>query len=270
MADKISQSYQKIGEEALGASVIRNMIENYAGRQWDLGPGKSMEAMKKFGTTTRHAKARRLGTIMEGWAEGYDLKIKSGTENLRIYKNEIIRTMADKEFVDELMKIKDLKGNRLLTTNPPKNLDYVMVKHPNMTKWENAGKIKDGKVYGRNFFATEDGMLFEKRNLYAPKREAGNVNNILGVSKLAEVRGLKGLTKFNAITKAWILQSSLFHHMAFMRSYYLPGGFKGKWQTPRQAYKSGIESIEKSDPVLMHGVEKGLTIGLKGGKRQNG
>jgi hypothetical protein len=88
IADKIAQSYKKIGKEALEADVIKNMLENYAGRQWDLGPGKSMEAMRKFGTKTRHAKARRLGTILEGWAEGYNLKIKSATENLRTYKED--------------------------------------------------------------------------------------------------------------------------------------------------------------------------------------
>ena len=261
VADKIADSYKVIGQEAMDATVIRNMLDNYAGRQWDLGPGKSMGPVRKFGTATGHAKARKIGTILQGWAEGYDLKIKGATDNLRAYRQEIVRTIADKQFVDELRKIKDLEGNKLLSTNQLEG--YVPVEHPNMTVWEYAGKVENGKVYGKNFFATENGMLYEKRNLYAPKREAKNLNNILGISKLAEVRGIKGLTKFNATTKAWILQSSLFHHMAFLRSFYLPGGFKGKWQTPRKAYKSGIESIEKSDPVLLHGVEKGLTIGLK-------
>ena len=261
VADKIAQSYVDIGEKALDASVIRNMLENYAARQWDLGPGKSGVALRKFGTKTGHARTRRLGSILEGWAEGFDLKIKSATENLREYKKEIIKTIEDKNFVDELRKVKDLEGNKLLSTQQVEG--YKPVEHPNMTVWEHAGKIEKGKVYGKNFFATEDGMLFEKRSLFAPPREAKNINNILGVSKFAETPVIKPLTKFNAVTKAWILQSSLFHHMAFMRSYYLPSGFKGKGQTPRRAYRDGIKSIEMSDPVLLNGVRNGLTIGLK-------
>ena len=76
---------------------------------------------------------------------------------------------------------------------------------------------------------------------------------------------VKGLTKFNDITKAWILQTALFHHLAFMRSYYLPGMSRKhlKDLSPREAYKSGIKAIEAKDPVLMHGVKNGLTWGLK-------
>jgi hypothetical protein len=261
VADKVVDSYRVIGNEAVDASVIRNMLDNYAGRQWDLGPGKSNRALSRFGTTTRHAKVRKLGTVLEGWAKGYDLKIKSATENLRMYKHEMTRTLSDKTFVDELRKVKDLNGNRLLSTQQLEG--YVPVEHPNMTVWEWAGKVQKGKTYGRNFFADKDGNLFEKRRLFAPKREAKNLNNMLGISKFGETPVIKGLTKYNAIAKAWVLQTSLFHHMAFMRSNYLPMGFKGKGKTPRQTYRDGIKSIEQSDPVLMHGVEKGLTLGLK-------
>ena len=260
IANKIEQSYKDVGLEALGKDVIRNTIDNYASRKWNLEPPKGLEQARKFGTKTGHAKARKFETIVEGWANGQNLKIKSATENLRIYKHEVTKVIQDKKFVSELRKLKDIDGNPLLSTNQFEG--YLPVDHPNMSAWEWAGKVKEGKVYGRNFFATEDGSLFERRQLYAPKKQAKNINNMLGASKIAGVPGIKALSKFNATTKAWILQSSLFHHMAFMRSFYLPG-MRAEGVTPRQAYKGGIKSIEMSDPIVIQGVRNGLTLGLK-------
>ena len=261
IANKIERSYKDMGTEGLDAAVIKNTIDNYAARQWDLGKEKPIEGMRKFGTKTGHAKQRKFDTIIEGWSKGYDLKIKTATENLREYKKEIVKTIEDKRFVDELRKVKDVNGEKLLST---KHLEgYRAVEHPNMTVWKWAGQVEEGKTYGRNFFATKDGALFEKRRLYAPKKQAKNLNNILGISKLKGVPGMEAITKFNAITKAWILQSSLFHHQAFLRSYYLPGADWGQFKTPREAYRSGIKSIEAADPVLMNGVKNGLTLGLK-------
>ena len=67
IADKIDQSYQKIGVEALSADVIKNMLDDFAARRWDMG-GKKKGA-RKFGTTTGHAKQRRFTTIIEAWAD---------------------------------------------------------------------------------------------------------------------------------------------------------------------------------------------------------
>ena len=261
IADKIEQSYKDIGTQGLDAAVLKNTIDNYASRKWDLGPDKSDSGQRKFGTTTGHAKARKYETIIEGWADGRELKIKTATENLREYKKEIVKTIEDKRFVESLRKLKTLEGEPLLSTRQLEG--YKEVEHRNMVAWEWAGKVEEGKTYGKNFFATEDGQLFERRRLYAPKAQAKNLNNMLGISKLEGVPGMIAITKFNAITKAWILQSSLFHHQAFMRSYYLPGADWGQLKTPRAAYKEGIRSIETADPVLMHGVRNGLTLGLK-------
>ena len=260
IAEKIRKSYDKTGIEGLDAEVIYNTIENFAARKWDLEPPKGMENVRKFGTKTGHSKTRKFETIVEGWAKGYELKIKTATENLKTYKNEISNTIADKNFVAELQKLKDLEGNPLLSTSELKG--YVRVEHPNMTTWKNAGKIEEGKVYGKNVFAKEDGTLLERRTLYAPKAQAKNINNILGISKLMDIPGIPAITKFNAVTKGWILQSSLFHHQAFLRSYYLPG-MKLEGITPRQAMKQGIEAIEKLLPNLVHGVRNGLTLGLR-------
>ena len=175
---------------------------------------------------------------------------------------EITKTIEDKRFIKALQKIKTADGNPLLTT---KQLEgYEQVEHPNFTVWKFAGKAKEGEVYGRNFLVTPEGTLLERRQLYALKEQAKNLNNNLGVSKLTKVPGVKTLTKYNAIIKAWILQTSLFHHLAFMRSYYLGTNHKKfKEMSVRKAYKQGIKAVEQEDPVVMLGVENGLTLGLK-------
>lgn len=262
VADEIAESYKTLGLEALDHDVIRNVSDNYAARIWDIGGKKGVEAMRKFGTTTRHAKARKFETIIEGWANEFKLKVEGASSNLAILKEEIIKTIEDKKFIKAVQKLKTMEGNPLLTTQQLEG--YKQVEHPNFKMWKYAGKAEKGKVYGRNFFMDDKGNLFERRSLYAPESIAKNMNNILGVSRLNEIEWIKAITRFNADTKAWILQSSFFHHMAFMRSYWF-GTQSKKWSelSPRQAYRQGLEAIAQGSPLIELGVKNGLTLGLK-------
>ncbi len=265
IADEISDSYQEMGLEAVQSEVIKNVLDNYAGRIWDLEEKKgrpTAEAMRKFGTKTGHAKQRVFTTILEGWAAGYDLKVKGATNNLQILKDSMVKTIEDKRFLSALQKIKTIDGDPLVTTEQKD--DYVRLEHPNLTVWKWAGKAEEGKAYGRNFFMDEEGNLFEKRSLYAPKEQAKNLNNILGVSKLKDLPGVKLATKYNAIFKAWILQSSFFHHLAYMRSYELGTlGKKFGELDPISAYRQGIQAIENEDAIITQLVRNGLTLGVK-------
>jgi len=261
IADKISQSYETMGLEALESDVIKNVLDNYAARVWDIPKGKAAP-FRKFGTTTKHAKHRRFETIVQGWTEGYNLKVEGATSNLQILKEEIVKTIEDKRFIKTLQKLKTIEGESLLST---KQLEgYVRIEHPNFKSWRWAGKAEEAKAYGKNFFVDKEGNLFERRELYAPKEQANNLNNILGISKLKGIPAIDTITKYNAITKAWILQSSFFHHLAFTRSYWF-GTNQKKWveMSPRQAYKQGIRAIEEENPIVMLGVKNGLTLGLK-------
>jgi len=266
MAVKISDSYKALGIEALDAEVIRNVLDNYAARVWKIEGKKGMEKFRKFGVTTRHAKARRFETILEGWANGFELKVEGATTNLQILKEEMVKTIEDKKFLKTLQKMKTLDGEPLLSTQQLEG--YKKVEHPNFKVWKYAGKAPEveatGKVYGRNFFRDEEGNLFERRDLYAPKEQADNLNNILGISKLKGIPAIDFVTKWNAVVKAWILQSSFFHHLAFMRSYYFGTNHK-QWDemSVRQAYRQGVKAIDEENPIVMLGVKNGLTLGVK-------
>lgn len=264
VVDDVQKSYKNIGEEALDAEVIRNLLDNYAARIVDLKSKQATEKFRKFGKTTRHAKERKFDTIAELWAAGFDLKVKGATNNLAIYKEELVKTIEDKKFIEGLKKVKDLEGNPLLTTKQLPG--YKRVEHPNFTTWAHAGKATPGEVYGRNSFVSEEGDLFEKRELYAPGEQATNLNNILGISKLKGTLGgaTDVATKYNAIFKAWVLQTSLFHHMAFGRSYYLGTNRKTfKEMDVIDSVNDGNRMIDEMAPVIVHGVRNGLTLGRK-------
>jgi len=272
IANLIKRSYDLIGMEALDAQVIRNVLDNYTARVWDLEGRKApTEVYRKFGTTTRHAKARKLETIIEGWAKGFELKIEGATSNLKTLKHEIIKTLEDKRFLNILKETTDVDGNPLIST---KQLEgYVEVKHPNFNIIKPVGRAAKHvrgphkgqyKTYGKYFFVDEKGTLWERQRLYAPEKQAKNLNNILGISKLKGVPGVDTITKYNAIAKACILQTSLFHHLAFTRSFEF-GIRNKKWReiNVRQSYKEGLEAIENLDPDIRTGVRNGLTLGLK-------
>lgn len=261
IANEISKSYHQIGKEARMFDVIKNVLDNYVARVWDLGK-KGSEKSRKFGIKTGHSKRRKFATIIEGWANGFNLKVEGASSNLAILKEEVVKTIEDKKFIKSMMKLKTVDGKRLLTT---KNLEgYKEVIHPNFNVWKWTGKVEAGKTYGKNYFVDKNGDVFEKQRLYAPNNIADNMNNILGISKLSEIEWIRVATKYNAILKSWILQSSLFHHLAFTRSYWF-GTRKKTWKewNIRQAYREGVKAIEQENDVVMHGVKNGLTLRLK-------
>jgi hypothetical protein len=266
IADRIEQSYKELGLEALDEEVIYNVRENYVARKWNLKGKEKSELFRKFGTKTSHRKARVFETILEGWANGYELSIKGATNNLVALKEHIIQTIEDKKFLRALQGIKLQEGSPLVTTRQFEG--YKEIEHPNFFVWKWAGQAEEGESYGKNFFITEDGVLFEKQRLFAPEEQADELNRILGHSKLREAGGkaeqaLHAITRFNAHVKAWVLQSSFFHHMAFMRSYYL-GTSRKTWQEMNvfKARSLGLEAIKNDDPLILHGVRNGLTLGV--------
>jgi hypothetical protein len=276
---QIEASYKKIGEEARSIDVIQNLLDNYAARLWDLGERPTREMSRKFGAKTRHRHRRKYDTIIQGWAtsnreqaEGkrdkpLKLKIKGATNNLAVLKEELVKTIADKKFLENLKTLRDADGNKLVYTETNAPEDYIKLDHPNLNSWKWSRQIDlakwDKPLSGKNYFITPEGVVYERQQLYAEPNIAKNLNKILGVSRLNNVPGLRTVTKYNAIFKQWLLLTSLFHHLAFMRSFYLPGGIKDRGITPRQAYKDGMKSITALGPEIKLLVENGLTLGLQ-------
>jgi len=257
----MEQLYAELGQTAVDADVIHNTLDHYAGRVWDRRGKEAAPILRRFGTTTHHAKHRVFDTIVEGYAKGHKLKIKGATNNLHIVTEELVKTMADKAFLKAMLGFKDVDGNPLLTTHA--HLEgYEEINHPNFVTWKWIGKAEEGEVYGKNVFITEEGDLFEKQSLFAPTEQAKNLNNMLEAVKLKDWQ--KFLLHWNAVFKRTILTTSLFHHCAFMRSYYLGTNHK-TWKEMNvfRAYKEGMKAIDALQPEVLLGVRNGLTLGVQ-------
>ena len=140
---------------------------------------------------------------------------------------------------------------------------YKRVYNPGFSTWKVVGKAKkkDSQVWSRDTFITDKGMLMQRVPIYAQTDIANNLNNILQKPFLMQYGWIKGLTNFNAVVKAWILQTSLFHHQAFIRSYLMGGAVGMKNLSPRQAYRKGLSEVKKLNPIVELLVRNGLTIG---------
>jgi hypothetical protein len=297
IADYMRNSYDQAGVEARKADIIHNYVDNYVNRIWKVPKGEKRamsEVLRKFGTSTRHAKRRKFTTIVEGWAAGYELAVEDAANNLNIYKDEIARTIEDKRLIKEGLKAKTADGLNLFSHRHEEG--YEEIQHPNFVTYKTIGTVKDkkileemfdispkeieglkgeqlerlaeakGKLYpSKNIFVDDKGQVWERKRLYAPKAVAKNLNKILGVSKLAGVWGVDTLTFYNALVKAWILQSAFFHHFAFTRSYILGVRGKRKIGAPEvnviKAYKMGIEKIKEMGEDVKLLVMNGLTLG---------
>jgi len=187
---------------------------------------------------------------------------------LSILKSEINATIENKKLIQEGMKIKDSNGNKIFSFS---NLEgYKEIEHPSFTFWGFEGKIEtlgsaqEMEILGKrkDILIAPDGTILRRQKIYAPEKIAKGLNTVLGVSKLKGIPILDAITKFNAVTKAWILQSSFFHHLAFTRSY-LFGGALEKFSdlNPVSAYTKGLKALEAMSPEIELLIRNGLTIG---------
>ncbi len=253
-ADKLIAENREFGKVAVDEEVIRNFKENYTARLWEADPKAQQAGLtKKFGTTTARAKGRTLEGILHGWSLGKTLRIKGATSAQNVAHKQVTQAIVDKQ----VMKMAKDWG----LISPQRHEGWIQVEHPNFTNWKFAGQVVAGKVYGRNFFKTNDGMLLERVPMYAEPELAKKLNTALSSSKLRGIGIIDFLSKWNAIIKQNVLMTSFFHHQAFLRSY-MAGGKTGlKNLNPKQAYKAGGEAIRNFAPEVQQLVRGGLTIG---------
>lgn len=106
-----------------------------------------------------------------------------------------------------------------------------------------------------------------REEIYAPKHMGDQLNKILEPGFTST--GMRKALKFNAIIKSMILLTSLFHHMAFARSFWLgthgsafdaEGNKLGKHRIFK-AYKEGMRMIDAQNEDLEFLIRNGLTLG---------
>ena len=263
IASKLREQYDKIGDLAYEKGVIHNLLDNYVARAWDIQGKKSTDLYTKFFTKTRHSKQRVLGSIIEGWSKGLNLKIEGATSNLGALKKEIYFVIENNKLIDVGMKLKSEQERPLFST---KQLDgYMLVKNPSFKKWVPRKDYKfteEEKKFGsRNVVITDEGLVLVRSDIYAPADVAKKLNAILEDSRLKGVPGFDGLTRFNANLKKTILSWSFFHHQAFIRSYLFGGAVGAKDLNPFKAYKEGYKAFRELGPDVQRLIRNGLTTG---------
>ncbi len=164
IARQIRDSYDKTGIRALDAGVIKNVLDNYAARVWKPKEERpATEQYRKFGTTTGHAKQRVFATVIEGEAHGYKLLVEGATNNLRILKDEIAKTIEDKEILKRLANMADALGRPIIINNKAEG--YSRVEHPNFKVYRFLGKIE------------AEPIIETVRNLTRTVKESTTINN---------------------------------------------------------------------------------------------
>jgi hypothetical protein len=81
-AKVLIDNYRQVGELGLEDGIIRNILDNYAARQWDLGLPDARQIYSTFYKNTKHARARIFKSIVHGWDAGMNLRVEGATETL--------------------------------------------------------------------------------------------------------------------------------------------------------------------------------------------
>lgn len=273
-AKKLQDIYAQIGEIGLEDGVLRNMLDNYAARQWNLGVPDARQIYSTFYKATKHARNRVVPTIMHGWHKGLELRINGATENMALYRDTMIKTLTQRKFFNAISKVKykfkdPVTGKRrqssLFITTKRKGYKKI-----NIDGWKIYSPVTNN-VPGLKILETEDGTRLYETSVYAPNKVASDMEALFGVSKLKTIPGKFGkfvdvVTKYNAIMKAITLSLSAFHAFAYMRSYYLGGPIR--WSSPRtwsvfHAYRDGVNMMKNLDPIVDLAIRNGLTLALQ-------
>ena len=236
VADYVDRAYQRLGKKSVAKGVIKSAIDNYVGRHWKRGK-MSESQFGSFQTDTHHRHERVWQTIIQGWALGGELKVEAATNNLRMVQDEVTQVIENRKLIDHLSKTEyQDTGKMVFEKERPDNLNYVAIEHPH--------------------------FRIDKHRIYAPAELAKRINKIVGKSTLKGNKVIDELTLHNAAIKAYVLQTSFFHHLAFARSYWFGTNKKKAGEMGLiKAYKQGMKDIEQMKPELMFGVRNGLTLG---------
>lgn len=249
LANQIREEMQEHGRKLTRDGLLGSWLENYMPRLWDFGKVKKKGLIARFMTKSGRQKARTLESALEGFAEGFTLRVQGGTNAQLTAVTEMAKVRYDRNLIE--------MGARAGLISDQKHEDWVKINHPNFRKWVWIGKVERGKVYGSQVFISKAGDVFQRVELYAPKELARQLNNVLDQSALFDVPGIPTATKWNAIFKHTILTTSFFHHQAFIRSTMLAG----KSVRLGNVYQAGQDAITNFTQEYEDLTRAGMTTG---------
>lgn len=121
-----------------------------------------------------------------------------------------------------------------------------------------ASELKKVSFGSRDVYINDFGEVYVKRQLYAPKEVAKQLNTIVGKSKFTECPFLMNAVRIQSSFKRILLSSALFHHLALSRSAIAAAKWSD-WNVPRM-YREGKGAIVSQNHTVELGVQQGLTL----------
>ena len=272
LAADIAQANDLVGRALQRQGYIGNRQAVYGARAWfdpkvgttsTLGLGGVVDPTRAGGrlklTMGTRRMQRSLDSILEGWSEGLELQ----ANNLIAISERVHRDAAEAVYHTNMLA--SLEAGGLVARKRKGN------------------KIPSGFVpLGSNSIAAQD--IYVHPDL---KKDLYNLTNRLDWTTLPLGETLQKLYKLNSKSKSSILFTSLFHHYAFIRSYYF--GTPGFWhgvsgitvRTPRilaagmvaalnpeaawnilkknKDVAAGWQLMESNSPLYMRLIENGMT-----------
>lgn len=263
LAEEIIKLNHQFGVEARKDKILTHVLDNYSMRLWKQEEERELVAVRrKFGFYTGRAKQRTLESILHGWSEGKELRIKGAVNALVAMRQEIEKVRYARWLRDE-MKTSGLAINEGKAA--PRS--WQLIDHPNFIEFVHTGNIKEfgakakKKLYGKGIFVTDEGDVYRRVRVYAHPLLAKTINNLFGTSKLYSVPGFQTITQYTAEIKHTIFTLSSFHHQALLRSFFFGGRYQKGDLNVSQVIQEGERLIRDygEDVQLLSG--GGLTIG---------
>lgn len=263
IAEEIIKLNYQFGIEARKDKILTHVLDNYSMRLWKQDEDRELVAVRrKFGFYTGRAKQRTLESILHGWSEGKELRIKGAVNALVAMRQEIEKVRYARWLRDE-MRASGLAINEGKAA--PRS--WQLLEHPNFIEFVHTGNIKEfgakakKKLYGKGIFVTDEGDVYRRVRVYAHPLLAKTINNLFGLSKLYSVPGFQTLTQYTAEIKHTIFTLSSFHHQALLRSFLFGGRYQKGDLNVSQVIQEGERLIRDygEDVQLLSG--GGLTIG---------
>jgi hypothetical protein len=275
LMEEIAANNKKMGLALVGAGLIEKARDYYTARIWftesaELGahsitqmargapplspsmPGGRMKVSMK-----ERAEHRILGSILEGWSMGMELTV----DNALVAQHRIHADGLEAIYNVSMRDSLEASGALYRGQNPPSGFEPIATNSPAL----------------QHTYAADIGIA----------KDLSKLTSRVNWSQGQGMKALRVLYKFNSVSKATILFTSLFHHQAFMRSYYfsiptsdlgaiadIPKILRASIMSvvnPERATeilmeargpREGFEAAMSFSAELMEGVRAGLTISL--------
>jgi hypothetical protein len=251
---------------------VRGITNSYGSYMRELAQVIANNTFKKAGMKTLDANGNKLFTTKErpGFAKLNGMYVWEWAGDVQ----------AEKEVEgDEVLTVDDY-GKKFFVTTPVEIPEYWAV-----YKSEDAGRAS------RKFLDKEEALawakekgytrierrrpmdrseIYEKRQVNAPAPLAEIFNKVTATDQFFfKAPALNALLRWNTGTKAWVLMTSFFHHMAGTREWAFSINHGFKWYKPWEigkvipvgAYKQGLDKVMNNHPLVTLGIKNGLTLG---------